>query len=154
MDKGEFQYNKKIIIEHNIMKKSIELQIVGYRYGEAPKGGRSWNYQSNEWECGVSMASVGYDKEIGSFAVSGSSDRKKHYYIGTICGTGGDDEICLENVKKITYREYQTMRKEMKEASNIVVNERYDRKISLIERGFNIGRTIEEVEEERKKYLK
>lgn len=100
------------------------------------------------------MASVGYDKEIGSFAVSGSSDRKKHYYIGTICGTGGDDEICLENVKKITYREYQTMRKEMKEASNIVVNERYDRKISLIERGFNIGRTIEEIEEERKKYLK
>lgn len=134
--------------------KSIGMKIVGYRYGEAPENGRSWNYQSNEWECGVSMASVGYDKEIASFAVSGASDRKKYYYIGTVCGTGGDDEICLENVSKISFREYQRMRKEMKDVSNIIVNDRYDRKVSLIERGFNLGKTIEEIENERSKYLR
>lgn len=136
------------------MKKSIGLQIVGYRYGAAPENGRSWNYQSNEWECGVSMASVGYDKEIGSFAVSGANNRKKFYYKGTVCGTGGDDEICLENISKISYREYQKLRKEMKEASNIIVNERFDRKINLINRGYNIGMSEDDIEIERRKYIK
>lgn len=130
------------------------MQIVGYRYGEAPEGGRSWNYRENQWEVGVSMASVGYDKEINSFAVSGATNRKKYYYVGTVCGTGGDDEICLENVRQISFREYQKMRKEMTAASNTIVNDRYDRKITLIERGYNIGKTIEEVEDERKKYLR
>ena len=134
--------------------KSLGMTIVGYRYGEAPENGRSWNYQNNEWECGVSMASVGYDKEIASFAVSGASVRKKYYYIGTVCGTGGDDEICLENVTKISFRDYQRMRKEMKDVSNMIVNDRYDRKVSLIERGFNLGKTIEEIENERSKYLR
>lgn len=130
------------------------MQIVGYRYGEAPEGGRSWNYRENQWEVGVSMASVGYDKEINSFAVSGATNRKKYYYVGTVCGTGGDDEICLENVRQISFREYQKMIKEMTAASNMIVNDRYDRKITLIERGYNIGKTIEEVEDERKKYLR
>lgn len=134
--------------------KSLGMQIVGYRYGEAPEGGRSWNYRENQWEVGVSMASVGYDKEINSFAVSGATNRKKYYYVGTVCGTGGDDEICLENVRQISFREYQKMRKEMTAASNTIVNDRYDRKITLIERGYNIGKTIEEVEDERKKYLR
>lgn len=136
------------------MEKAIGLKIVGYRYGKAPENGKSWNYQNNEWECGVSMACVGYDKEIGSFAVSGAAERKKFYYVGAVCGTGGDDEICLSNVKQITYNEYRSMRKKMIAASNIIVNARYDRKINLIRRGFNLGKTKEEVEEERKLYLK
>ena len=100
------------------------------------------------------MASVGYDKEIGSFAVSSSNNRKKVYYIGTIVGTGGDDEVCLADVRRITYKEYVSLRKEMKEASNTVVNDRYDRKLSLLYRGFNVGMTEEEIESERNKYLK
>lgn len=130
------------------------LTIVGYRYGEAPESGRSWNYMTNSSECGVSMAQVGYDKEIGSFATSEARNRKKYYYIGEICGTGGDDEICLKNVVRISYREYCQKRKEMIENSNAVVNYRYDRKLNLIERGFYIGSTEDEIENERKKYLR
>lgn len=131
------------------------MTIVGYRYGEAPESGRSWNYRENEWEPGVSMAQVGFDKEIGSFAVSDAgTSRRKYYYIGTICGTGGDDEICLSDVRRITRNEYLKLRKEMVEVSNQVVNDRIDTKINLIKRGFSIGRTIEQLEEERKKYIK
>ncbi|MGN0332505.1 MAG: hypothetical protein ACI4D9_05700 [Lachnospiraceae bacterium] len=136
------------------MKKSIGLQIVGYRYGAAPENGKSYNYQTGEYECGVSMACVGYDKEIGSFAVSEAGNRKKFYYIGTICGTGGDDEICLRDVQRISYRQYIVMRKEMVDVSNVIVNERYDRKIALIAKGFNIGKSEEEIEQERKVYLR
>ena len=100
------------------------------------------------------MASVGYDKEIGSFAVSSSNYRKKYYYLGTIVGTGGDDEICLQDVRRVTYKEYIELRKGMKEASNAVVNDRYDRKLSLLYRGFNIGMTEEDIESERNKYLR
>ena len=38
--------------------------------------------------------------------------------------------------------------------SNIIVNAKYDREINLIRRGFDLGKTEEEVEEERKLYLK
>lgn len=128
--------------------------IVGYRYGEAPEGGRSWNYRENSYECGVSMASVGYDKEIGSFAVSEANNRKKFYYLGVICGQGGDDEICLRDVKRITYAEYIRLRKVYAETSNQVVNDRIDTSISLIRRGWSISRTEEQLEAERAKYIK
>ena len=129
--------------------------IVGYRYGEAPEGGRSWNYRENEWEPGVSMAQVGFDKEIGSFAVrDAGASRRKFYYIGTICGQGGDDEICLSDVRRISRSEYLSLRKEMVAVSNQVVNDRIDSKIDLINRGWNIGRSIEQLEAERNMYLK
>lgn len=131
----------------------IGIQIVGYRYGIAPESGRSYNFRDNSYECGVSMASVGYDKEIRSFAVD-EADKKKYYYIGTVCGEGGDDEICLENVVRITRNEYIKKLKEMKEASNAIVNYRFDRKINLINNGFNLGLTEEEIEAERVKYLR
>lgn len=131
------------------------MTVVGYRYGEAPEGGKSWNYRENEWEPGVSMAQVGFDKEIGSFAVSDAgTSRKKCYYIGTICGTGGDDEICLCDTHRITRDEYLRLRKDMVVVSNQVVNDRINTKINLIKGGFLIGRTIEQLEAERKMYLK
>lgn len=136
-------------------KDIIGLKIVGYRYGEAPEGGRSWNYRERKFECGVSMACVGYDKEIGSFAVMGASNRKKYYYLGTICGWGGDDEICLWDVKRLSYKEYLALKKQHVKESNAVVNYRIDRSISLINAGWNLGsKTIETLEAERKKYLK
>lgn len=129
--------------------------IVGYRYGEAPEGGRSWNYRDNEWEPGVSMAQVGFDKEIGSFAVSDAGiKRKKYYYIGVICGQGGDDEICLENVRRISRNEYLSLRKSMVDVSNQVVNDRIDTRIDLINKGYHIGYTIEMLESERQRYIK
>ena len=33
--------------------------VVGYRYGKAPEGSCSYNHRDNEYETGVSMASVG-----------------------------------------------------------------------------------------------
>lgn len=133
---------------------TIGKTIVGYRYGKAPEGGRSWNYRENEWEPGVSMAQVGFDKEIGSFAVSGSEDRGRYYYLGTICGQGGDDEICLSDVEEITRDEYLLLRESMTDVSNQIVNDRIDTKISLINRGFIIDKTVEQLEQERQKYIK
>lgn len=132
----------------------IGTTIVGYRYGEAPASGKSYNFRENEYEPGVSMAQVGYYKEIGSFAVSGSSSKKKYYYEGVICGFGGDDEICLSNVKRITYREYCTKRKELVEASNKVVNAYADNTLRLLDDGWHVAASREDIEVRRVKYLR
>lgn len=136
------------------MIRTIGKIIVGYRYGEAPENGKSWNYRERCFEPGVSMACVGYDKEIGSFAVSEALKRKKFYYIGKICGTGGDDEICLEDVVRISYKEYLKLRRVYIETSNQVVNDRIDTKIRLKDKGWDIPKTYEELEREREKYLR
>ncbi len=131
------------------------LEIVGYRYGDAPADGRSWNYAENAFEPGVSMAQVGFDKEIGSFAVSdGCANRKKVYYIGVICGTGGDGEICLRDVRRISREDYLVLREKMVDVSNQIVNDRIDTQINLINRGYILGKTIEQLEDERRKYIR
>ena len=43
----------------------IGIKVVGYRYGKAPKCGRSYNYRENHYEDGVSMAQVCYYKPVG-----------------------------------------------------------------------------------------
>lgn len=98
---------------------------------------------------------MGLFKECGSFAVSeAASNRKKYYYIGEIAGEGGDDEICLTNVKRISYKEYLKLRKETKEVSNDYINALCDRKLGLINRGFDIGMTEQDVEVMRAAYTK
>ena len=100
------------------MENLIGKQIVGYRYGVAPESGYSWNFQENARECGVSMAQVGYLPEVASFAVDDvAEDCRRYYYIGTIAGTGGDDEICLTDVKALTRAEYLKLRKEQTETN-------------------------------------
>ena len=86
----------------------IGIKVVGYRYGKAPKCGRSYNYRENHYEDGVSMAQVCYYKPVGSFAANGE---KKYYYEGVVSGIGSDNEICLSSVKQISYNEYQKMKK-------------------------------------------
>ena len=133
----------------------IGKTIVGYRYGEAPESGHSWNYAENKPEPGVSMAQWGYFKECGSFAVSeAASNRKKYYYIGEIAGEGGDDEICLINARRISYRDYLRLRKETKEVSNEYVNALCDRWLNLLHHGWQICKTEEEIEVIRNKHLK
>ena len=102
------------------------------------------------------MAQVGFDKEIRSFAVMGAAvKRRKYYYVGTICGqTGGDGEICLSNVQRITRNEYLSLRKKMVAVSNQIVKDRIDRQINLINKGYNVGKSIEQLQEERNMYLK
>jgi hypothetical protein len=118
----------------------IGKSIVGYRYGVAPECGLSWNYRDNCHEPGVSMAQVGYYREYSSFAISEAAEhRKRVYYIGIICGTGGDDEICLRDIKRISYKHYLAMRKETKTTSNAYIKALIDSKISLINAGWHIG---------------
>lgn len=133
----------------------IGKTIVGYRFGKAPESGYSWNYAENCREAGVSMAAVGYAPECRSFATSDAkSSRRKFYYIGEIAGEGGDDEICLANVKRITYREYLTLRKETRHVSNDYINAICDRKLRLLGRGIDICMSEEDVENMRTKYTK
>lgn len=101
----------------------IGCTIVGYRYGEAPSSGFSWNYAENRPEVGVSMAQVGYFKECGSFAASDAAlERDKFYYIGEIAGEGSDNEICLSDVRQISLEDYLRLREETKHVSNNYVN--------------------------------
>ena len=105
------------------MKELIGKVIVGYRYGEAPASERSINYATNNRECGVSMAQVGYFPEYRSFAIlEAKESRKRFYYIGEIAGEGGDGELCLTNVKRISYSEYLKAKKETRDVSNEYVN--------------------------------
>lgn len=120
--------------------------IVGYRFGKAPENGRSWNYREQQAEIGVSMASVGYIDFI-SFAISdANSRRKKYYHVGTIAGWGGDDEICLSDMRQISAAEYRKLRVETKQVSNDIVDFIADRRCGLIRAGYHIAMTIQEVE--------
>lgn len=89
----------------------IGQTTVGYRYGAAPESGYSHNYATGRSECGVAMASVGMTPECRSFAtLEARESRRRYYYRGIVAGTGGDDEVCLTNVVRITHREYITER--------------------------------------------
>lgn len=124
----------------------IGKTIAGYRYGIAPESGLSYNTREGEYEPGVSMACVGFGKEVSSFAVDAQSNRK-YYYIGKIAGFGGDDEICLTDVRRVSRNEYLSALKETVDVSNLVVDCYADRMIRLIESGWNIGLTVEDVED-------
>lgn len=102
------------------------------------------------------MASVGYMPEIRSFAVSDLKDNKvkRYYYIGTISGRGGDDEFCLTGVRQISYKDYLRLRREQKEVHNEIANYICDLYISLLDRGYYIAKTAEQVEELRKSLIK
>lgn len=127
------------------------LKVVGYRYGKAPEGGRSYNYRDHFFEDGISMAQVLYCKPVGSFAAHGD---KKYYYSGTVSGIGSDGEICITDAKPVSYKEYLSIRKTLIAESNAITNYRADSLINLLNKGFIIGYSKEEIENQRKKYLK
>ena len=128
--------------------------MVGYRYGEAPESGYSRNYQTNTCEPGVSMAQVGFMCEYNSFAISEAAEnRRKVYYIGEVAGFGGDDEICLTNIKRISYKEYISLRKEYKENSNEYVKAIIADKTRLADLGY-CGYNEDEIKAKYNKYIK
>lgn len=136
------------------MKELIGKTIVGYRYGEAPSDERSMNYATNRKECGVSMAQVGYLPEYRSFAIDDAmSNRKKYYYIGEIAGEGGDDELCLINIKKLSYKDYLKAKKKTKDVSNEYVKALMQREINLANKGY-IGYSEERARDKYQKYIK
>jgi len=83
------------------------LTTVGYRYGKAPIGGKSFNTMTNKFESGTSMASAGGLPEIQSFATAGAFKRGRFYYEGDIIGYGGDDEPIMAYPRMISVAQYQ-----------------------------------------------
>lgn len=136
----------------------IGMPIVGYRYGEAPEVGYSYNNRDREYEPGVSLAQWGLVPEIFSFAISGVSHLKKRYYKGIIAGVGGDDEVCIKKHKEITYKEYLQLRKELYRSSVAYLNY----KISILRYFVNAGyspadymsQKADKLEELRRKIIK
>ena len=122
-----------------------KIKTVGYRYGKAPESGLSYNYAENRNEDGLSMASVAHTAECRSFAtMEAKESRRKYFYEGEICGTGGDDEFLLTNIKQITGKEYRALKN--KETTGYIINEKLeeakgirDRHISRIEAAAGCG---------------
>lgn len=136
----------------------LGMPIVGYRYGEAPEGGRSYNYRDHEFEPGVSLAQWGQIPEIWSFAISDVSHKKKRYYKGVIAGTGGDDEVCIKKHKEITYKEYLSLRKELYASSIAYLDYRISRLRYLVSAGYSpadyMTAKADKFEELRRKIIK
>lgn len=136
---GDWESAAKLVDENIRFKDIIGKTIVGYRYGKAPVGGRSFNTLTKSYESGVSMASVGYNTEVGSFAKTTNEEEGKYYYIGTIAeDTGGDDEICLNNVRKLTKKEYESLLPQYTAISNAVANAYYNRSANVASKGYDI----------------
>ena len=136
----------------------IGMPIVGYRYGEAPEGGRSYNHRDKEYEPGVSLAQWGIIPEIFSFAISGVWHLKKRYYKGVISGIGGDDEVCITQHREITYREYLQLRKELYMSSVAYINYRISRLRYLVGAGYSpadyMAEEADDLERMRSKIIK
>lgn len=136
---GDWESAAKLVDEDIQFKDLIGKTIIGYRYGKAPEGGRSFNTLTRSYESGVSMASVGYNAEVGSFAAMANEEEGKYYYIGEIAEeTGGDDEICLNNVRELTKEEYESLLPQYTAISNAVANAYYNRSANVASKGYDI----------------
>lgn len=137
---GDWESAAKLVDEDIQFKDLIGKTIIGYRYGKAPEGGRSFNTLTRSYEAGVSMASVGYNAEVGSFAAMANEEEGKYYYIGEIAEeTGGDDEICLNNVRELTKEEYESLLPQYTAISNAVANAYYNRSANVASKGYDIN---------------
>ena len=105
----EIEERVKIFSDSRINDKYDEkILTVGYRYGDAPESGYSYNTRENRNELGVSMASAAGLKESRSFAtMDAASKRPKKYYIGEVVGFGGDNEPIMTNVRLLSKKEYE-----------------------------------------------
>lgn len=132
--------------------------IVGYRYGDAPEGGRSYNHRERAFEPGVSLAQWGLIPEIWSFAISDVIHLKRKYYKGVIAGIGGDDEVCIKKHKEITYKEYLQLRKELYQSSVAYLNYKISILRYFVSAGYSPADYMEEkadkLEELRRKIIK
>ena len=94
----------------------IGVEVIGYRYGEAPRGSNgkyrsSYNYRDEFFESGISLAGVLRAAPCQSFAATEKAECcKKYYYRGVISGSGSDGEFCIDpaTAKESTYAEYRS----------------------------------------------
>ena len=118
-----------------------ERGAVGFRYGDAPESGQSFNSRTNQSEKGVSMASVAGLPESRSFAtMSAKESRPVRYYEGDIVGTGGDDEKLFKNLRLLKKSEYNFLLKTPESISDAkkIAQEKIDDYIQLRNNGYNI----------------
>jgi hypothetical protein len=117
-----------------------KIITVGYRYGKAPPSGLSYNSMTQSYEKGVSFASAGGQKEIGSFAVSGARRRGKYFYKLEAVDTGGDDEVIGKIIKEISEKEYNAFlaSSENLQAQMTMAQNQLYRKKRLIAKGYSI----------------
>lgn len=78
----------------------LGMPIVGYRYGEAPEEGRSYNHRDREYEPGVSLAQWGLIPEIFSFAISDVWHLKRDTTKALLLASG----VTMRSASKITKR--------------------------------------------------
>lgn len=71
-------------------QKMIGTRTTVVRYGDMPKGGRSYNYRENKYEDGVSV----YLETMRPRAEF--TDRPKRIFSAVIIGWGGDDEPLID----------------------------------------------------------
>jgi hypothetical protein len=111
-------------------------KIIGYRYGKAPEGGRSYNSMEHQYENGVSLATIYGKKEFNLFAAQALKERgvKKYYYYGEFAGFGGDDEVLIKNIKQLSQQEY----KKLSEDEDI-----YESSLAVLVHEYNRGRRLE-----------
>ena len=96
---------------------SEPIHTIGYRYGDAPKSGFSYNTREGRNERGISLASAAGLPKRRSFAtMSAEENRKIKYYEGDVIGYGGDDEPIMVNLKPITKKDYESKLKDQSNA--------------------------------------
>lgn len=106
--KEPWQTDEENIIESSksVATEKEPLKTVGYRYGDAPESGYSFNTRENKQEKGVSMASVAGIPESRSFATMAAKKRGIKYYEGDVIGYGSDGEPIMINIVPITETNY------------------------------------------------
>ncbi|MBO4498779.1 MAG: hypothetical protein J5732_00805 [Bacteroidaceae bacterium] len=85
-------YTPRLQLAYNLGYSNIPVDfdnvVSGYRYGECPERA-SWNYASNTWEDGVSLAALDGEKEVGSSVWF--ADREKVQVRGLLIASKGSD---------------------------------------------------------------
>jgi N12 class adenine-specific DNA methylase len=108
---GESEFKIEEIIRNDTDEfwKTKKIKTVGYRYGDIPHGGRSYNNREQKYENGVSLVGAAGLPPKNSFAISDLRDKKTdiQYLAGEVIKeTGGDDEFLMTNPEKISKETY------------------------------------------------
>lgn len=103
---------KAKIIEIVLSEEIPRYRDVYIRFGELPKGAKSKNYATGEYESGISAFDARYDIAEAAFEICGTAlvgaaisgllaDKKIYLLNGEESGTGSDGEPTIKNVEII-----------------------------------------------------
>lgn len=87
-------YTPTLNVAYELGREGVDLStapvVSGYRYGAAPESFISFNFAEGRKECGLSLAALDGEKEIGSSVWF--ADRQVYSYSGILSGKGSDGE--------------------------------------------------------------